>query len=1352
MSTLRSSPPTSNPRFTNHTNGFNEHSYYDPFFAAPADDEQLVQISSHTSPDSQLYTNPSSSPSKHSRHTSLAPEAQDYSQYPSSDNYSHHSLHPSASPLHSSTNGYATEPALLSPTAFYASDNGYELSDHSGTPDHGNPFDVDDDFTFLTDQANDIDPSHWSEPIDSESPAATHCDTNHSQEPSSAHPTSASTVSHASHLMSPALTDNPSPASRDGRATPSTDQQPARAGLFDNVVTSYARADQSSQNSSRGQGHMLQTPTLTGSSIDTSPERPTAATLAGAPSPIFRIESYSRGDSPNRPTIQLGRNSSKRSRSSSHLAVEQDGDSSEEEVEPEHRHNSGTTIIPEDSRTGRPLTPGRAGVNPQARLELGDTEVPNLKEQTETQNVALKNADVEDWLAHSNTGGDAGATLSPPPRPKATGRRRAKSAGERTLTHENLMTLGNAPPSAADMHIPGPGLYINEDSGDDAWDMDEEDQEEEEAEDDDGIPETPPATIGIEDVAGNASEAHAERQLGSPPLLYRAHLWQDPLYDSTSPGPHVKMQPVTANDAISRYHQRSRDLETLSRAATWGTRRMSESDLEGLFHRLSFKISEDGKDKVDRRGSFLEAAAAKLRPKRSLSRRKETDPNKQQAHRPSIAEQKKMDSTGSRKETLLVPSPQRRPSLGKRPRIHTGSAVAAIAGQMAAVGAGKGGPATATASSPSGSWKNVIRRNRSRSDLQLDRSSGNLTDLWTKHGGPPMPTLAAPGTPPKEEDKGALANDVAELEEDEEDEAIDDKGVTIDLSIRADPITPTMEGFRLHVRQLNPRLPPFLVERVAQEQLKRYKKLVVFKVEHAQSLATGKCSSGKHCLELGGEPTYLPSKSGGKEAGEESAAKFAITNIGQSEDDANALAEGVVTPAQFPPGVPMPPVKRLPAEFECSLCFKVKKFHKPSDWSKHVHEDIQPFTCTFHSCPEPKSFKRKADWVRHENERHRQLEWWMCNMHDCAHRCYRKDNFVQHLVREHKLPEPKVKTTKAGTPAVRGPSTQKTRAMKGDPDDSAEEPDQVWKLVDECRHETPKNPKDEPCKFCGNICNSWKKLTVHLAKHMEQISMPVLGLVKSKEVTAETIISPVEQRAAQNTGTSPIGPAPFPQNPSFPSSLRSISPYGNIARPTASPMGDLSGSFNAAQAGFYDNVPVSRFQREQASTYPQPQQHPQSSYLSSRGTPYPMMTGYSYDSTPGSNQYDSFNQSSRGAFQYSPPSSSPDNLYGGMSLPPTSQPRTIPFMHQQPTTYPSSTTYPQQGQYSTAPDNTDYRYSGSNQTSSITGLSQGLPSQSMGAQAPTYGQNGDLNMPQTSLGDGVLYGQQGHNGEQGYGY
>jgi hypothetical protein len=363
---------------------------------------------------------------------------------------------------------------------------------------------------------------------------------------------------------------------------------------------------------------------------------------------------------------------------------------------------------------------------------------------------------------------------------------------------------------------------------------------------------------------------------------------------------------------------------------------------------------------------------------------------------------------------------------------------------------------------------------------------------------------------------GPAAGDDDDADSDDNNE---EKGISMDFTPRNDTIIPTYEGFKFNVHEVNPRLPKFLVDRLGQEQLRRYKKLVGFKVGHAQAKERGACDSGIHCVDQGGVPEYLPSKASQKEP-TLSHTGFSAAGLGELDEDAEAVADGIVTAAQFPAGVPMPPVKRLPAKFECPLCFAVKRFQKPSDWSKHVHEDLQPFTCTFQACPDPKSFKRKADWVRHENERHRQLEWWLCSEEGCVHKCFRRDNFVQHLVREHKMPEPKAKTTKPNRPAVRGPAKSKGRGNK-DADSFAASEDQVLAMVESCRNETSKQPADEPCRFCGNICNSWKKLTVHLARHMEQISMPVLKLVDQKDVTPDTIISPIEAKPAHQPSVSP---------------------------------------------------------------------------------------------------------------------------------------------------------------------------------------------------------------------------------------
>ncbi|KAL9110446.1 MAG: hypothetical protein Q9227_004990 [Pyrenula ochraceoflavens] len=300
----------------------------------------------------------------------------------------------------------------------------------------------------------------------------------------------------------------------------------------------------------------------------------------------------------------------------------------------------------------------------------------------------------------------------------------------------------------------------------------------------------------------------------------------------------------------------------------------------------------------------------------------------------------------------------------------------------------------------------------------------------------------------------------------------------MDLRPRIDDIIPNFDGFKTHARQLNPRLEPFLIQRIAFEQVHRYEKLWESKVKHA---AAGHVAGGSANL-------LFPSPRGPPQV-------FRIIIPGEEEEDDNnddeiIFRKETVKKAILTPGIPPPPVKRLPATFECTLCFKLKKFYSPSDWTRHVYEDLCPFTCTFTHCSDPKSFPKKDSWIRHENERHRQLEWWKCSISECSQISYRKDHFIQHLVREHAKPDPKVK------------SQHRNEAI---PIRDKAEVGEVWRLVEECLYETTKKPKDEPCKFCGNILPTWKKLNGHLAKHLEQIALPILELVKTKEVLPEDV-------------------------------------------------------------------------------------------------------------------------------------------------------------------------------------------------------------------------------------------------------
>lgn len=574
-------------------------------------------------------------------------------------------------------------------------------------------------------------------------------------------------------------------------------------------------------------------------------------------------------------------------------------------------------------------------------------------------------------------------------------------------------------------------------------------------------------------------------------------------------------QPVSSQEAIQRFERMCRDSDAMSRAATWGTRRRSihsVADLDmdgilggGLFKKLSLNRGNDQPaDRGNKGGSILKDMYAFVRRPSisSLRKRRGSGSGEDIQEEPEVAspQQEKRDSLTS---PHLAPPPDRSSSWGKNKKGNGNGVAAAIESFAANIGLGSPDaseprPRKTSFSGPSvtspvnrglGSLKvsNTLKRPRSRSEVPKPTSNtpdsngshSNLVDLWKGFGGPPVPALNTTSAAP------AYTGGDNDDDEDDEDDNFEEGDMKFEANL-IDHIEANFAGFQSHVLKLNPQLDDqqnsYLVDRIAQHQVIRYKTLLNLKVKHLTLGAN--CPCGSLCMALGGQANILDQKGDAK--GLDPLATQYI-----DEDDTGTPTDGAINQDSFPPDIPLPPAQSLPAEFECQLCYSKKRFQKPSDWTKHVHEDVQPFTCTWEKCRDAKSFKRKADWVRHENEGHRQLEWWTCDVEECRHTCYRRDNFLQHLVREHKFPEPKVKTKAA---------IKKQGGL-----------DPTWQRVEKCHEVTPRMPQQEPCRFCGKTFLTWKKLTVHLAKHMEQISLPVLRLVdaKAKEISADTIISPV---------------------------------------------------------------------------------------------------------------------------------------------------------------------------------------------------------------------------------------------------
>jgi hypothetical protein len=822
-----------------------------------------------------------------------------------------------------------------------------------------------------------------------------------------------------------------------------------------------------------------------------------------APSPVVMVSDYENPAPKSSTTIGPVPSSGKRGRESDVLDQEDRNDNMYEQ-----NFTNGETIFLHLQPPGTGVADSaqshlsyRAGVDPQLR---DDEIVPSLKQMDDQRQLDERNDQVQEWLAANKASGERGGGGASTNMRRASNQSRPRAHTHAVDTHRNLSEQ-----TYSDRHIPGPGVLVDVESDNEYFDdasvhssileVHTEQILEEYLQAD--SPRVSPTTLEERGAADrDAFPAlddvnDTEDSEPDPKQFLRRGPWQDPFEGPIVP---TQSQPSTSNAAAYRYNQEAAKFETSSRAATWGTRRrLSESEVNSIVDGSQVRhlsLSQKGRE----RGASLLNKARGILPRRSSSNIKadpSTSPNESSAPKHGHK-----NSIGS-----LRPN-QRMPSFGKpkSPPLNTGSALLAMTGQLAAVGRGNS-VARQVEASMSSTPTQPLKKQRSRSDVSKGVKSpnqGGLADLLSRHGGPPIPTLASP----MHEREPIIAaqmldNEDAAAEDDDDD--IDEHGIKMDLDIRAEDITPSTEGFRDHARRLNPRLLPYMIDRIGQEQIRRYKKLVEAKIKHKRSVkVTQKCSSGKYCFELGGEAVILASRADSRDP-EATSTQFQVTKSSDEEVDESGFTEGVVTPALFPPGIPLPPVQRLPAVFECNLCFRVKEFKKPSDWTKHVHEDVQPFSCTFPNCSEPKSFKRKADWVRHENERHRHLEWWRCSVQECNHICYRKDNFIQHLVREHKMPESKVK---------RGSASSKNKPVNGSTGDN-----EVDRLVYTCRAETQAKAKEEPCRFCGNVCSSFKKLSVHMGKHMEQLAMPVLALVNMKEVSPDTIISPIEQQQMMPT-------------------------------------------------------------------------------------------------------------------------------------------------------------------------------------------------------------------------------------------
>lgn len=453
---------------------------------------------------------------------------------------------------------------------------------------------------------------------------------------------------------------------------------------------------------------------------------------------------------------------------------------------------------------------------------------------------------------------------------------------------------------------------------------------------------------------------------GDRTLLREHRIWGDsPMLYRITKCDEKRTQPETSAAAMARYDQMFQDTSSvLSRSATWGTRRRSLpsiADMEGitgggLFKKLS--ISRERKPSIlfkELRGLVRRPSASQL-----LKRSRGTGEDD------GLGE---AESQGRRESRDTLAPPRRASSWNKSkqmPSLNT-----------ALVSMGSGAAAFGTTHARTGSISNttspkspfnlqvknsILRRPRSKSDLPKganvpEDSRSSLAEMWKKTGGPPVAHLARSTSLPDRDDD----------EDDDEDDLNEEGEMRGNSSNIIDDVIPNLAGFKQQVLKANPRLAEhntYLVDRIAHQQVVRYKLLLHNRVKHLQQISVRSCPAGQMCIAMGGSAIQMDSKG-------DSRSLDPLSATYEPSDEDAMPTEGAITPESFPADIPMPPTTSLPAEFECQLCYHTKKFTKPSDWTKHVHEDVQPFTCTWDRCRDPKIFKRKADWVRHENEGHR---------------------------------------------------------------------------------------------------------------------------------------------------------------------------------------------------------------------------------------------------------------------------------------------------------------------------------------------------------------------------------------------
>jgi hypothetical protein len=579
--------------------------------------------------------------------------------------------------------------------------------------------------------------------------------------------------------------------------------------------------------------------------------------------------------------------------------------------------SSSSSGMAEDNTTIRRGDDGswRGGIDPSGRG--GEYLPFSLKEQEFERMKQAKNADVEEWLRRSAQQLPRQPTTNGLTAPKDGRRRAKSvsdfRASEAFVDGKTVSPVLNGASSVNGIVINDDD--DDDDSSvasvDSAWkegSLDEQTPPDVEKE-------HPPTDEDLKMTEADEELLQKEREndpafLPKPRQFFGSHPWND-IVGPVSRGATMthRNQPSTANAAIMKFRRYADNIETASRVATFGSnmtkgRRNSAGDadkvLPGPLKRLSFGRDKD-KDKnkngaaPTRRPSIWGGFRSGL--KRSLSNAGDKDKDKDRAQdgtgENGKEKEKEKEKDNNRLQSPVEPGRKRgrsfsglnssspfaqgilgpafgQPSLQVQ-TTNIGSAFAQMASPLMAAGAGANKPAT---SNGVAGVVNRIRRNRSKSDLQRKHIFGVVTSLV----GPALP--ASPPekeiTPGRIEKKftfgeesqkrgveGArklLSPDDARREGDDDD--MDDGDFSPQTArtpggtkaqLPKHEIIPTLDGFAQNVRILAPGLSQKLVDRIAHEQCKRFKKLVDHRHKHLTAIKSNRpCTNGAKCRKVFG--------------------------------------------------------------------------------------------------------------------------------------------------------------------------------------------------------------------------------------------------------------------------------------------------------------------------------------------------------------------------------------------------------------------------------------------------------------------------------------------------------------------